>query len=178
MAELATIARPYAEATFRAAQEKGTLGKTDEGLAYAAAIARDERVHALLMNPKVSAAQKKELFASVAGDHLDEITRNLFALLVDGHREALLGYVQEQFEALKREHEKVVSARITSAQPLSGQQRDDIVAALEKRYGKKVEAELDVDPELLGGARVQVGDQVIHASVRDALAQMAAALTR
>jgi F-type H+-transporting ATPase subunit delta len=61
---------------------------------------------------------------------------------------------------------------------LSDAQRAEIVGALERRYGKKVEAELDVDPELLGGARVQVGDQVIHASVRDALAQMAAALTR
>ena len=57
-------------------------------------------------------------------------------------------------------------------------QRDEIVAALERRHGRKIEAELDVDPQLLGGARVQIGDQVIHASVRDALAQMAAALTR
>jgi F-type H+-transporting ATPase subunit delta len=71
-----------------------------------------------------------------------------------------------------------VRAHITSAQPLTDAQRNDIVSALERRYGKKVEAELDVDPQLLGGARVQVGDQVINASVRDALAQMAAALTR
>jgi F-type H+-transporting ATPase subunit delta len=87
----------------------------------------------------------------------------------------LIGSIQEQFDELKREHEKVLKARITSAQPLSEEQRAGIVAALEGRYGKKIEAELDVDPELLGGARVQVGDQVIHASVRDALAQMAAA---
>ena len=72
----------------------------------------------------------------------------------------------------------MVRARITSAQPLDDGQRNDIISALERRYGKKVEAEIDVDPQLLGGARVQVGDQVIHASVRDALAQMAAALTR
>ena len=70
------------------------------------------------------------------------------------------------------------AARITSAQPLTEAQRDEIVSALEKRYGRKIEAELDVDPQLLGGARVQVGDQVTNASVRDALAQMAAALTR
>jgi F-type H+-transporting ATPase subunit delta len=100
------------------------------------------------------------------------------ALLIENHREVLIGYIAEQFDELKHEHERVLRARITSAQPLNDAQRDDIVAALEKRYGKKVEAELDVDPELLGGARVQIGDQVIHASVRDALAQMAAALTR
>jgi len=103
---------------------------------------------------------------------------NLLAVLIDNHREVLVGSIAEQFEELKRDHEKVVRARITSAHPLDDAQRAEIVSALEKRYGKKVEAELDVDPQLLGGARVQVGDQVIHASVRDALAQMAAALTR
>jgi len=79
---------------------------------------------------------------------------------------------------LLREHEKMLRARITSAQPLTDEQRAEIVAALESRYGKKIEADVDVDPALLGGARVQVGDQVIHASMRDALAQMAAALAR
>jgi F-type H+-transporting ATPase subunit delta len=178
MAELATIARPYAEAVFRAGLEADRLGKVADGLAYVAAIARDPQMHSALMNPKVSPAQKKEIFASVAGEHVDDITRNLVSMLLENHREALIGHITEQFDLLKREHEKVVTARITSAQPLSDAQRDEIVAALEQRYGKKVEAELDVDPELLGGARVQVGDQVIHASVRDALAQMAAALTR
>ena len=178
MAELATVARPYAEAAFRAALEKNALGTAADGLALVAAIARDEQMHSILLNPKVSAKQKKEIFAAAAGGRLDEISTNLLALLVDNRREALIGSIDEQFEELKREHERVIRARITSAQPLSDTQRDDIVAALEKRYGKKVEADLDVDPQLLGGARVQVGDQVIHASVRDALAQMAAALTR
>jgi len=178
MAELATVARPYAEAIFKAALEKGPLGTTSEALARVAAGARDPQMHSLLSNPKVSAAQKNEVFAAVVGDKRDDLVANLVALLVDNHREVLIGDIAEQFEELKREHERVVIARITSAQPLSGEQRDELVAALEKSYGKKVEAELDVDPELLGGARVQVGDQVIHASVRDALAQMAAALTR
>jgi F-type H+-transporting ATPase subunit delta len=124
----------------------------------------------------VSAQQKKEVFAAV-GD-LDPLVKSLVSLLIDNHREVLIGLIAEQFEDLKHEHERVLRARITSAQPLTDEQRAGIVAALEKRYGKKIEAELDVDPQLLGGARVQVGDQVIHASVRDALAQMAAALTR
>jgi F-type H+-transporting ATPase subunit delta len=176
MAELATIARPYAEATFRAALEKGALGPVAESLALVAATARDERMHSLLGNPKVSAQQKKDVFAAV-GD-LDPLVKNLVGVLIDNHRDVLVGLIAEQFEELKHEHERVLRARITSAQPLSDEQRADIVAALEKRYGKKIEAELDVDPQLLGGARVQVGDQVIHASIRDALAQMAAALTR
>jgi F-type H+-transporting ATPase subunit delta len=178
MAEIATIARPYAEAIFRAALEKNALGPVAENLALVAAIARDEGMHSVLLNPKVGAPQKKEIFDAAAGGRLDDITKRLVAILVDNHREALIGSIAEQFDELKHEHEKVLRARITSAQALTDAQRDDIVSALEKRYGKKVEADLDVDPQLLGGARVQVGDQVIHASVRDALAQMAAALTR
>ena len=178
MAELATVARPYAEAAFEAALERKSLAATHEALQLLAAIAADPQAHSAIGNPKVSPAQKKELFDSVAGARLEEVARNLFSVLVDNHREELIGAIAEQFDALKHEHERVVRARITSARPLDDQQRADIVAALEKRYGKKVEAELDVDPSLLGGARVQVGDQVIHASVRDALAQMAAAIAR
>lgn len=178
MAEISTVARPYAEAIFRSALDKNALGPVADGLARIAAIARDPQMVSVVGNPKVSAQQKKDLFAAVAGDGMDVSVRNLLSVLIDGHREVLIGSIDEQFEELKHQHEKVVRARITSAQPLTDAQRDEIVAALEKRYGKKVEAELDVDAQLLGGARVQVGDQVINASVRDALAQMAAALTR
>jgi F-type H+-transporting ATPase subunit delta len=178
MAEIATIARPYAEAMFRAALEANGLPAVADALALAAAVARDDQMHSLLLNPKVSAQQKKEIFDAAAGGRFDEITKRTLAILIDGHREVLIGSIAEQFEELKHEHEKVLKARITSAQPLSDAQRDEIVSALEKRHGRKIEAELDVDPQLLGGARVQIGDQVIHASVRDALAQMAAALTR
>ena len=178
MAELATVARPYAEATFKSALEKNRLGPVAAGLAFLAAVAADEQMRSVVGNPRVSAAQKKELFAAVGGDRLDDTLTNLVAMLIDNHREVLIGSIAEQFEDLKHEHENVLRARITSAQPLTDEQRAQIVAALESRYGKKIEAELDVDPELLGGARVQIGDQVIHASVRDALAQMAAALAR
>ena len=143
-----------------------------------AAAERDEGMRAVLLNPKVTAQQKKALLESIVGERMDTVVKNLVSLVIDNHRETLLGHIEEQFDELKREQEKVVRARITSAQPLTDAQRADIVGALERRYGKKVEAELDVDASLLGGARVQVGDQVIHASVRDALAQMAAALTR
>jgi F-type H+-transporting ATPase subunit delta len=176
MAELATVARPYAEATFKAALEKNALGPVADSLALIAAAAHDEQMHSLLGNPKVSAQQKKDVFAAVGA--LDPLVKNLVSVLIDNHRDVLIGLIAEQFEQLKHEHERVLRARITSAQPLSDEQRADIVAAIEKRYGKTIEAELDVDPQLLGGARVQIGDQVIHASVRDALAQMAAALAR
>jgi F-type H+-transporting ATPase subunit delta len=178
MAEIATVARPYAEAAFKTALEQASLGPVGAGLDFLAVAARDEQMRSVLSNPKVTAAQKKELFAAIAGDRMNAMLTNLVAMLIDNHREVLIGSIAEQFDELKREHEKVLRARITSAQPLSDEQRTQIVEALERRYGKRVEAEVDVDPDLLGGARVQVGDSVIHASMRDALAQMAAALAR
>src|SRR5258706_11128602 len=119
MAELATIARPYAEATFKAALEKNRLGPVAESLALLAAIVRDETMHSVLSNPKVSSAQKKEIFDAAAGARLDELAKNLTALLVENHREVLLGHIAEQFQELKHQHERVLQARITSAQPLS-----------------------------------------------------------
>ena len=178
MAEIATVARPYAEATFQTALQKNLLAPVGKGLALVAAIAADEQMRSILTDPKVNAQQKKELFNAIAGERADPTVTNLLAVLVENRREVLIGEIARQFDELKHEHERVLRARITSAQPLNEQQRADIVAALEKRYGKKIEAEMDVDPELLGGARVQIGDQVIHASVRDALGQMAAALAR
>jgi F-type H+-transporting ATPase subunit delta len=178
MAEIATVARPYAEATFKSALEHGRLGPVADGLLLMAAVARDEQMRSVLSDPKVSGEQKKQLFLAVAGERLDPLLKNLFVVLVDGHRDELIAEIAAQYDTLKHEHERVVRATITSAQPLDDHQRNEIVSALERRYGKKVEAEIAVDSQLLGGARVQVGDQVIHASVRDALAQMAAALTR
>ncbi|HUL97631.1 MAG TPA: F0F1 ATP synthase subunit delta [Usitatibacter sp.] len=178
MAEIATVARPYAEAMFEAAVEAGQLQPDADALAFAAAVARDETMRSVLSDPRVTARQKKELFDSIAGGRFTKGTRNLIGVLVDNHREELIGSIAEQFEQLKREHERVLHVLITSAQPLDEAQKSEIVSSLEKRYGKKIEAELAVDPQLLGGARVQIGDQVIHASVRDALAQMAAAIAR
>lgn len=178
MAELATVARPYAEAAFKTAIEENTLAAMGAGLDYVAAVARDEQMRSTLSNPRVTAQQKKDLFAAIAGERLQGSLKNLVGMLVDNHREVLIGAIAEQFDELKRDHEKVLRARITSAQRLTDEQHAQIVQALERRYGKKIETEQDVDPQLLGGARVQIGDQVIHASVRDALAQMAAALAR
>src|SRR3954469_22358820 len=130
MAEIATVARPYAEAAFEAALDRNSLGATADSLQLLAAIGRNEQMRFVLSDPRVSAAKKKELFADVTGGKLDDVTRNLLGLLVDNHRELLLGEIDEQFEALKRDHERVVKARITSAQPLNDQQRADIVGAL------------------------------------------------
>jgi F-type H+-transporting ATPase subunit delta len=178
MAEPVTVARPYAEAAFKVAVEGNALARWSDMLQLATVIARDPLMQSTLSSPKVSLAQKKALFFAVAGEHFDEGARSLVSLLLQNGRAVLLPSVGELFEKLKNDHERVLIARITSAQPLNDAQKAEIVGSLERQYGKKIQAEVSVDPELLGGARVQVGDQVIHASVRDALAQLATALTR
>jgi F-type H+-transporting ATPase subunit delta len=99
-------------------------------------------------------------------------------ILVDGSRAALLPEIAAQFEALKREQEGVLKVRIVAARELSPAEREDLVAAIARKYGRKVESTVEIDAALIGGARVHVGDEVIHASMRDALAQMAVALAR
>lgn len=178
MAELVTVARPYAEALFRAAAQGGELAAVADGVSLAAVIAADGDMRRVMADPRVPAAQKEALFFSVAGDKLPGLVKKLVTLLLEGRRETLLPAIASVFGDLKREHDSVLRARITSARPLDDAQRSQIVLALERQYGRKVEAEVDVDPELLGGARVQLGDQVINASVKDALAQMASALAR
>jgi len=178
MAELATLARPYAEASFRTALESRDLAGWAGALAVAGAIAADAKMAELLGNPRLARAQKLEVFFGVGGDRLTAPVRNLVTILVEGTRASLLPEIAVQFDALKRAHESVLKARIVSALPLADAERDDLVAALAGKYGRRIEATVEVDPGLIGGARVHVGDEVIHASMRDALAQMAAALAR
>lgn len=178
MAEIATVARPYAEAAFRSALEAKDLAGWSAGLALAGAIAADRQMADLLSNPRLSRAQKLDFFFAVGGEKLPGPVRNLVSLLVDGARASLLPEVSGQFEALKRAHESVVKARIVSARPLADAERDDLVSSIARKYGRQVEATVEVDPSLIGGARVHVGDEVVTASVRDALAQMAVALKR
>ncbi len=178
MAEIATIARPYAEAAFRTAREADALAGWSSGLALAGAIAADTRMADLLGNPRLTRRQKLEFFFDVGGDALSAPVRNLVTLLVDGSRAALLPEIAAQFDALKRAHESVLEVRIVSARALSDAERDDLVASLERQYGKRIDARVELDASLIGGARVHVGDEVIHASIRDALAQMAVALAR
>ena len=176
MAELTTVARPYAEAIFRSAVDaKGVVGFGVK-LKALGAVAANAQMASLLGNPNVSAKQKAELMASVVGDGVPEALANAVLVLIGNGKASLLPFIAEHFERLQRDHDGVVKAVITSAFPMSDADKAGMVEALAKKYGKRVEAEVKVDESLIGGARVQVGDDVVHASVRDTLNQMAQAL--
>ena len=176
MAELTTVARPYAEAIFRSAVDANDLKLFGVKLKALGAVAANAQMASLLGNPSVSAKQKAELMASVVGEGVPVALANAVLILIGNGKASLLPFIAEHFERLQRDHDGVIKAVITSAFPMSDADKADMVEVLAKKYGKRVEAEVKVDESLIGGARVQVGDDVVHASVRDTLNQMARAL--
>ena len=176
MAELATVARPYAEAAFRLALESQNLAKWSDMLELVAAVVRDEDFAARINDPNVDDRALESLVLGTLGDRLDGHARNFVQLLIQNARLELVPHIRSLFEELRREHEGVLEATIISALPLGDDQAKQLVAVLEKKYGRKVSAQVEVDPELIGGARIVVGDKVIDATVRGRLDAMAAAL--
>ena len=172
MAELATIARPYAEAAFRLASDENALPQWSEMLRFLATIVTDAKVSEALDNPKLDAAQKESLLLSIAGDRVSGLARNFVRVLVEGDRVTVLPEITRLFDELKADAEGVAQARIDTAFPLDDAQVRQITGALERRFGKKIEATVNVDKSLLGGVCIAVGDTVIDGSVKAKLDTM------
>ncbi len=175
MAELSTLARPYAEAVFRLAREQNTLAGWSDRLGNMAAVVANEQMQAVIADPNTSAARAAELVASIAS--ADEAGKNLLTVLSANDRLNLLPEIAAQFEVLKDEAEGVLEATIVSAQEMSEAQKADLLAALKGKFGRDVQAVVEVDASLIGGAVITVGDQVIDGSVKGRLQRMAASLT-
>ena len=178
MAELVTIARPYAEAVFALAKERNALSNWSDMLTLLVTVFDDPQLQAAIANPKVTKADIESLILAVCGEQIDANARNFIQLLVQNGRLSAVAEIRRIFELLKSEDEGVVEAQISSAFPLEGQQLEKIVSLLSKRYQKNVSPTVDVDPDLIGGITVQVGDKVWDASVRGRLQDMATALTK
>lgn len=176
MAELLTVARPYAEAVFRAALEANNTAGYGQILKALGMVMENAQVSNLMGNPNVSAMQKSDIIIAGTGQAIPDVLSKLVEILIANGRSVLLPYIAEHFAQLQRCHNGLVKAVITSAFPLSESDKLALVQALERKYSKRVEADVTVDESLIGGARIQVGDEVIHASVRDTLDQMATAL--
>jgi F-type H+-transporting ATPase subunit delta len=177
MAELTTIARPYAEAAFRLAVEGNALQHWSDMLGLIEAVVRDEQIASRIGDPNVDEQALESLILGTLGDRLDGSGRNFVQVLVQNGRLELIPQIRALYDELKREHEGVLEAKIISALPVGDDQVRPLLAALEKKYGRKVSAQVEVDPELIGGARIVVGDKVIDATVRGRLEAMAAALS-
>jgi F-type H+-transporting ATPase subunit delta len=174
MSQRPTLARPYARAAFALASESASLPAWSQQLDTAAQIAADERVGHILSNPGVRA----EVMAGVVAvpGQTDEFGRFL-ALLAQNRRLSLLPEITALFEMLRAEAEKVVRAKITSAQPLAEAELAKLVDGLKRRFGREVEVTTAVDEALIGGAVIDTGDMVIDGSVRSKLARLGATLS-
>lgn len=176
MSELSTLARPYAEAAFRMAQGANDLAGWSSRIATLAAIVMDAQVARLIADPAVSSDRVASLIIDVAGVGLGEHGANFVKVLAENDRLTLLPEIATQFETLKANAEGTLEATITSAQELTQAQIDDLVAGLKAKFNRAVNVQVAVDPELIGGAVIMIGDQVIDGSVKGRLQRMAFAL--
>ena len=145
-------------------------------LRLASAVVADPKVAQALDNPLLDLDAKASLLLSICGDKLDVEGRSFLRVLIEADRVFALPQIQALFEGLKDEAEGVARATIETAFPFAGNELAELTAALEKRFGRKIDATVSVNPELIGGARVTVGDTVIDASVQEQLRAMAAQL--
>ena len=177
MAELATIARPYAEALFKTASAGGAaeLELTSGWLETLAAIASDRQLLQFADNPKVASTQVFDLIAGMAP--LPDPGRNFLNAVIENGRLSALPEIASQFRALKNVRGGVSDAVVYSAFPVEGQALADLQEALEKRFARKLNLSVALEPDLIGGVRVVVGDEVLDTSVKARLEQMKVALS-
>lgn len=176
MAELATLARPYAEAVFKLARQSGEFTRWSEILAFLEQVVQDPRFAEIVANPRVSKETLQAVLLDIGAEVLDEAGKNLVRLLVKNRRLAVLSSLFKQYQALRAEHEGVIKVELVSTYAVKPPQKDEVAAALKQRFGKEVDVEITVDRKLLGGWIIRAGDQVIDMSVRGRLQQLASEL--
>jgi len=178
MAEVSTIARPYAEAVFRLADASGSLGEWSDMLGNLAKIALDPGVAEAMGDPNMASPKVAGMFISILGGRLTGEGENLVRVLAENKRLAVLPEISTQFEALKYAREGIIEAEIVSAFPMDEVQLRELVSQLETKTGKRVKPQVSVDSDLIAGVRVVIGDKVIDGSLRAQLAALEATLKR
>ncbi len=173
MAELTTLARPYAKAAFIVAKNSKELSAWDNALKVAATVSLHEKVQALLSSPNLTAQQKGDQLCAVVGEGLSETQQNFLHVLAQNQRLGLLSEIYALFENLKAQHEKVLDVSVDSAFEIDSQLEQQLITALSKKLDRDVTLQTSVDESLLGGVLIRAGDTVIDGSVRGRLAKLA-----
>lgn len=176
MAELTTLARPYAKAAFEYAQARQQLAAWSAMLGLAAAVAQDDRMQRVLKAPRLTSTEKAAALIEVCGTELDAQAQNFIHVLAENERLALLPEVSQLFALYKAEQERTVDVEVTSAFALSAEQQDKLAKVLSARLSREVRLHAAEDPALIGGVVIRAGDLVIDGSVRGKLAKLAEAL--
>jgi F-type H+-transporting ATPase subunit delta len=176
MAELATLARPYAEALFKAVSVSEAQSAATQ-LSELAQVASDEQLKAFADNPRTTVNQVFEVVTSATKTVIGARVKNLLRVVIENGRTAALPEIAAQFKALVNAQSGSSDAIVNSAFPIDDGELAAVVASLERRFGRKLKARVVIDPELIGGIRVVVGDEVLDTSVKARLEQMKVALT-
>lgn len=175
MAELATIARPYAEALFKATPVAEQAAWLEQAQALGV-VSSDHQLQAFADNPKVTQEQVFDVIAGAAKVALAPAVANFLRTVLENGRLAALPLMVEQYQSLVQARQGVSEAHIVSAFPISDAQVAEILGPLSTRFGRQLTAKVEVNPDLIGGVRVAVGDEVLDTSVKARLERMKSAL--
>lgn len=176
MAELTTLARPYAKAVFEYALDHDELKLWSTQLKLAAAISEDAKVHTLLRSPVRAAAEKADVFIEIGGKDFGAQLGNFIRILAEHQRFLLLPQIAVLFEQYKADQEKSLEVQVTSAFALSKEQQERLTKVLSARLSREVRLQTSEDPALIGGVLIRAGDLIIDGSVRGKVAKLAEAL--
>ena len=176
MAELSTLARPYAKAAFEFARDKGALAEWSAQLATCAAVAADAAMDVVLDNPSLTDEQQAQTLNDVCGDATGAEVKNFVTILSSNKRLALLPEISAQFELLKANLEKSVDVEVVSAFDLDDATADKLAGVLGRKLEREVKVSTSTDADLLGGVLIRAGDLVIDGSVRGRLNKLAEAM--
>lgn len=178
MAELATLARPYANAAFDIAKGESSLDQWSNSLGLLAAAVDAPVVQELLSSPDIEDDAKALRLADMFRDELNDRSRRFLSVLAENKRLELLPEIAEQYEVRRAEEEQSLDVEIISAYPLTDEQADKLKAALHRKYEREINLSSSVDAELMGGAVIRAGDNVIDGSVRGKLEKLRESLQR
>lgn len=167
-----SAAKRYAQAIFSLGKERNTLDAWQGDLAVLDGLVRDQSIATYLANPSVTADRKLATLESALGANVQPETRNLAKMLIERNRAVLLPEIREIFDDAVRDERGIVVANVTTAERLSEAETDLVRQKLEALTGKRVELAVQIDPEIIGGIIVRIGDQVIDGSVRNKLEKM------
>jgi F-type H+-transporting ATPase subunit delta len=172
MARDVTIARRYAQALFLAARKKDVVARVGQDLATVqqADAAMDDRLRLFLEAPQVPTDQKIEVVEKGLRPSVHPLVVEFFKLIINKKRLFRMRDIEGEFARLVEEHEGIVRAKVTSAVPLTDSELTALVASLEQNLSKKVKVDAHVDPAILGGLVVKVGDRIADQSVTTLLA--------
>ena len=176
MAELRTLARPYAKAAFSAAQDQKQLAEWSEVLTVAGQITANEDIRQLLASPGTEEQKKADMILECVGDNVTESVRNFLMILAANRRLSLLPEIAALFNTYRADFERTVDIEVTSAYELTDEQQQKLAQALSTKLERQVSLAASMDKSLIGGVIVRTGDMVIDASVRGKLTKLADAL--